>query len=600
MVHSLRQAQDRALIAAQNVTWLLERDLAGWFDKIDLTLAAVQEEAERQLAVGGIDPSRLDPFIVRQRDRQPTLEDLGVASADGSVTMGTGIGSAPLNISQRPYFIRLRDVPNAGLVISAPFQRYRNGEKIIALARRVNRPNGDFAGVVVGLIALDQFERHFAFVNLGSEGQVVMRSLDHVTVARFPQSEPRGDAAGEDWMTAETDSVEGSYVTASPAGRARTVAYRKVGQYPFTITVGLLSEDAMAQWRLYAGGIAALLVLCILISGLSAWQIARFWRARDAATKKLELSNLALQKSEEYLSLALESAGLGVWELDRATGRLIADAQARRLHALPAEGPLDPDLVLAAIHPDDRANFHYSFERTLQVGGPFEFQYRSVHAGDTCRWLSLRGRSQSAPETSTGWRIIGVIQDITERKVAEAEIHNLAFYDALTGLPNRRLLFDRLKVALASRARSGRGGALLFVDLDNFKMLNDTCGHEIGDSLLKQVAQRLAGCVREADTVARLGGDEFLIVLEDLSKTPAEAAEQTKVVGERILASLNQPYRFLAHVQRNTPSIGATLFNDSRYSIDDLIAQADLAMYQAKKAGRNTIRFFENIVAGQG
>ena len=190
-------------------------------------------------------------------------------------------------------------------------------------------------------------------------------------------------------------------------------------------------------------------------------------------------------------------------------------------------------------------------------------------------------------------KYVGTFNDITKSKEAEEEIQNLAFYDTLTRLPNRRLLMDRLQQALASSMRSGREGALLFIDLDNFKTLNDTLGHYIGDLLLQQVSRRLESCIREGDTVARLGGDEFVVMLEDLSEKDLEAAAQTKSVGEKILAVLNHPYQLDTHEYRNSSSIGATLFNDYKQSKDDLLRQADIAMYQAKKAGRNTLRFFD-------
>ena len=188
---------------------------------------------------------------------------------------------------------------------------------------------------------------------------------------------------------------------------------------------------------------------------------------------------------------------------------------------------------------------------------------------------------------------VATLTDITVSKAAADEIRHLAFYDSLTRLPNRRLLLDRLKQALASSARSGWSGAVLFIDLDNFKTLNDTLGHDIGDMLLQQVAQRLENCVREGDTVARLGGDEFVVMLEELSGHAPEAAAQTENIGEKILVTLNRPYQLAAHICRSTPSIGATLFNGHQQGIDALFKQADIAMYQAKKAGRNTLRFFD-------
>ncbi|MEY4752587.1 MAG: hypothetical protein RJA44_262 [Pseudomonadota bacterium] len=206
-------------------------------------------------------------------------------------------------------------------------------------------------------------------------------------------------------------------------------------------------------------------------------------------------------------------------------------------------------------------------------------------------WAMLRGCSLDATQPTAGR--IWVIEDISARKAVEHEINSLAFYDPLTLLPNRRLLLDRLKHALLSSVRSNRHGALLFIDLDNFKTLNDTLGHDVGDHLLKLVGQRLSGCVGSSDTVARLGGDEFVLILEDLPGTLEDAAAQAKTIGERILARLNQPYQLFDYVRYSTPSIGITMISNRHDSVDDLLKKADMAMYQAKTAGRNTLRFFD-------
>jgi diguanylate cyclase (GGDEF)-like protein/PAS domain S-box-containing protein len=189
--------------------------------------------------------------------------------------------------------------------------------------------------------------------------------------------------------------------------------------------------------------------------------------------------------------------------------------------------------------------------------------------------------------------LYGSTRDITERKERESRIRELAFYDPLTRLPNRRLLMDRLGQALAQSTRTGREGALLFVDLDNFKTVNDTLGHDKGDILLQDVARRLATSFREADTVARIGGDEFVVVLSDLSDNAKEAATHVEIVGAKILSVLGEPYEIAGKEFRSTPSIGVTLFGDQRDNQDELMKQADIAMYQAKAAGRNTLRFFD-------
>ena len=183
--------------------------------------------------------------------------------------------------------------------------------------------------------------------------------------------------------------------------------------------------------------------------------------------------------------------------------------------------------------------------------------------------------------------------DITERKMAEERITELAFFDPLTHLPNRTLLLDHLKHAMTTGYRNGTFGAVLFIDLDQFKTLNDTLGHDKGDILLQQVAQRIASSVREGDTVARMGGDEFVVVLEGLASTIEETATQTETVGRKILSTINQIYQLGGINYRSTASIGATLFGGNETSIDDLLKQADLAMYKSKAMGRNALRFFD-------
>lgn len=185
------------------------------------------------------------------------------------------------------------------------------------------------------------------------------------------------------------------------------------------------------------------------------------------------------------------------------------------------------------------------------------------------------------------------IRDISDRKRAEHRINELAFFDPLTHLPNRTLLHDRLRQAMAVGARSEHHGAVLLIDLDHFKRLNDTLGHSKGDMLLTQVAQRLCVTVREGDTVARQGGDEFVVILASLSTHATEAITQTKDIGEEILTALKQPYRLGDADHLSTASMGATLFCGTHSSIDDLLKQADLALYKSKDFGRNTFHFFD-------
>lgn len=207
-------------------------------------------------------------------------------------------------------------------------------------------------------------------------------------------------------------------------------------------------------------------------------------------------------------------------------------------------------------------------------------------------WIELEVVSvQATAEAVTHWVAVG--RDITQRKSAEDMIRHLAFYDPLTDLPNRQLLLERLHKALAQSARSGQHGALMFIDLDNFKILNDTLGHHMGDQLLQQVARRLTRSVRNTDTVARFGGDEFVIMVDDLSTDPEAAHHKARVLAEKVLHMLREPFQVGSHQHFATPSIGVTAFNGDESDVSELLKQADLAMYHAKGLGRNTLCFFD-------
>ncbi len=239
----------------------------------------------------------------------------------------------------------------------------------------------------------------------------------------------------------------------------------------------------------------------------------------------------------------------------------------------------------------DPAAFQHAAEEVTTHGewsGEMTKQHRDGTVIDTeGRWTLVRSDSGESDS------VLAISTDIRERKSTEREIQRLAFYDALTGLPNRMLLMDRAHHALAQATRSGAGGAMLFIDLDNFKTLNDTLGHDKGDLLLQQVAQRLQTCVRGSDTVARLGGDEFVVMLGAQSGGAPERAMEARAVAEKILTILAMPYQLGNHHYRTTPSIGIAPFTGGEQTVGDLLKQADLAMYQAKTGGRNTLRFFD-------
>ena len=209
------------------------------------------------------------------------------------------------------------------------------------------------------------------------------------------------------------------------------------------------------------------------------------------------------------------------------------------------------------------------------------------------KWMTISAVKNKQYETT---HYVAIFSDISARKQTEEEIRNLAFYDALTRLPNRRLFMDRFRAALTISARRNDYGAVLFIDLDRFKMLNDTLGHDYGDRLLIEVATRIKSCVREMDTVARLGGDEFVVLIEGVSEDQDEASHKAGIIAEKIRETLAHPYQLNSHEHHSSPSIGISLYRGNEAAVDVLIQQADMAMYQAKGSGRNAVRFFDPVM----
>ena len=244
------------------------------------------------------------------------------------------------------------------------------------------------------------------------------------------------------------------------------------------------------------------------------------------------------------------------------------------------------------IHPDERERVVGHIRSAIEGGEDHWLdEYRFMRKDGSIALVLDRGYIiRDAGGRAT--RMIGAMVDLTERRQAERRIEYLAYYDVLTQLPNRQLLMDRLQRALEECTQQPRTNALFFIDLDNFKSLNDTLGHAVGDQLLKQVAQRLSGCVSHHDTVSRFGGDEYVVLIADMSADMERACAQARAVGERMLMTLRQPYQLDQYCHHSTASIGIVLFGDASDDIGELLKRADMAMYAAKAAGRSTLRFF--------
>jgi len=312
----------------------------------------------------------------------------------------------------------------------------------------------------------------------------------------------------------------------------------------------------------------------------------------------LKCAERALHKSDGRLRLAMQGSTDASWDWDLATDEVYySERWWEMLGHDPATVNADKDSWRRMMHPEDApgiAGFIGSLVEGPRESYSVEFRLRHRDGHDVpvlSRGVVVRDAAGRA------LRIAGTNTDLTERKLADQRIHELAYFDPLTGLPNRRHLAEQLAESLARCAHGGGHGALLFIDLDNFKLLNDTLGHAVGDQLLHQVAQRLRETLRGLPHpqahLARLGGDEFVVVLESLGPHPDGAVASARGAADALLATLARPFQLGPHSARSTPSIGITLFDQDSAGIEALLMQADLAMYRAKADGRNAARFFE-------
>jgi diguanylate cyclase (GGDEF)-like protein/PAS domain S-box-containing protein len=306
--------------------------------------------------------------------------------------------------------------------------------------------------------------------------------------------------------------------------------------------------------------------------------------ARDVSEERRAAA--ALHESVEKLRLAVEAAELVYWEWDRASGEL---HWGRNPSGQPGaqDGRAMPWREYAAlVHPEDRERYLGIARAAWESAAPYSAEYRTLGRDGRIAWISARGKVL-ADAAGRAARMIGVSQDITERKRREDEERFLAYHDALTGLPNRRLLDDRLRQALHLAQRRDARLAVMLVDLDDFKRVNDLHGHGAGDAVLREVARRLLDCVRKADTLARQGGDEFVVVIPDLALDA-----DCQVVAEKILRALEAPIAAGGAALRIGASIGISLYPADAGEGDALLRNADAAMYRAKQSGGGQYRYY--------
>jgi diguanylate cyclase (GGDEF)-like protein/PAS domain S-box-containing protein len=342
-----------------------------------------------------------------------------------------------------------------------------------------------------------------------------------------------------------------------------------------------MTENSLVLGYSFVGSIVAM--LCFSLGFVSMHQERATYLSRRATAK--------LQQSEERYRQFIETANEGICVLDDSGTIRFVNPKLVELLAFKQDEVLGQSF-LNFIHPEDRmagVALHTKHMEDAEKG--FRFSLRLMTKHHAQRWFEVGGTTfiwEGKPAT------LNFLTDITERKQMEERIHSMAYIDTLTAIPNRRQLMDQIKMVCANNKRNGKSGAVLFMDMDNFKLLNDTHGHSVGDLLLIEAASRLKQVVRETDIVARFGGDEFVVLLGNLDAHDAAARTQALDVAKKVWATLATPYQLNAAITHTSSvSIGVALFSGQCGNEDALLQQADAAMYQAKQAGKNRIRFFE-------
>ena len=507
---------------------------------------------------------------------QPGLVALYVADADGNVIASTGQGLG-LNVADREHFKVHVDGKTPGLYISKPLVSRVSQAWTIQLSRRLQTPQGAFAGVVVVLTDPSYFTRFYDEQQLGRQGVISFVGLDWTVRAR--RSGDRlwfGETAGNNFLIHElARASEGTYSATSRLDDVpRLLAYKQLADRPFVVFTGLAESEVLAAHEarrrdeLSVAGVASAVLLAIF-GALSALvqRLRRSERQRHIADRRLREVTDNLPALVAYIDTAqcfqFCNATFQSWlGLDPA-------AQVGR-HMVEVLGPAMYEARRAAVE-RALAGERVEFDVETPVRGEIRCLH-NVYIPDPARDGSIRG-------------LYALSSDVSAQKAVERQLAALARVDALTGLPNRHALNERLHEALARAERSGDLLALMFLDVDRFKDINDRFGHGTGDRVLKEFGERLRGSVRATDTVARLAGDEFVIVLEGLGTDVEPTA-----VAQKIVAQMNRPFEVDGRVLHVTTSIGVAFHRHGNLDPAALLARADGALYAAKTAGRNTFQ----------
>lgn len=574
------RAERHNQLLAESVARSLSVDIA----RIDHGLISLVEHLETQLVAGRLRAAELNAYIRTQARLLPMAEGIRVTDEHGLVILGKNADGPRMSFGDRAWFQTQRNQPDAGMLMSSVLRSKLDSAEIISFSRRYRRPDGGFAGSVTIALHLDYFVRQLQVFDTGPHGLVALRDTELELLALASTSPAKVKACADNACPAPQELRElvfsgqtaGSYRTVSPAdGRARSYSFRQLGQVPLIALAGIDRESFMAGWRLELYTFGTFWAILLLLYGASGWAFWRLLEKNQQARQRIDLLVKFFASSGE--SMILLDDRMHFVEVnpafERETGYSAAEIVGRSVNQLSSARMT--------------REFLTQLQKRLADSGFWrgELWVVAKDGREYGKWTSVSAIRSPVGVIS---HYVAISTDISAVKRVEERMRHLAHHDSLTQLPNRTQLQGRLEQALSAVRRNGGEMAMLFIDMDRFKYINDTLGHAIGDGLLVEVARRLKALVRDSDIVARLGGDEFVLVLTGLGLNGAGAA----AVAQKVIHSLGQPYRVQGHELHSTPSIGIAMCPADGVDGEALMKSADAAMYHAKDSGRNNFQFF--------
>ncbi|MDD2926243.1 EAL domain-containing protein [Rhodoferax sp.] len=586
----LKQSYDRELEfvhrSQDNFAKVLEEHARSSIEKIDTVLMASQLRLNAAFAGEAMDLVTINAALAKYLGLIGESQSLRVTDKNGRFIYDASGNLATATIADREYFLRSMADDSARLIISEPLFARITKNWVITLSRRINDPQGDFAGLVQAAVRADFFQDFYTSLHLGSAHSVSLMDDQLRLVARYPLAPDRLgkviDSANLRHLVKSGQRHDVYTAVSAVDGVERLYAVRQVGDFPLYVLVGHATSDYLASWRRNVmWGVVSALVLAVVLGGWIFVWLRTYNEARRLAKGMTEAYETTMRRTIALLDSLPDPA----WLSDRDQ-RLIAVNEAYRQLSGRDEQQILGQTV-SDIWPESSAQVLLQLdakalssrvqqrcEATQEVAGGSlrHFEYISTPV--------LDDKGQLAG-------VAGVARDITQLHVDQERIRYLAEHDILTDLPNRALLGNRMSVALADALGTQAPLAVLFLDLDHFKFVNDTLGHEIGDQLLQQVSQRMRANLDQRDTISRQGGDEFAVLMQGFKHLSRVA-----IVAQRLIDTIKAPFMVEGHELMVGVSIGISAYPQDGADISTLLKNADTAMYQAKAAGGNAYRFF--------